>query len=213
MSHTLHRRGVKKDLTCDFPFVALSARGVNRDRASDKMKQIMEICLRYKPDNLAQGNKGNIYNYSVMELEKSMDDSSTVFGVFSDAVSLKECLREIKEKDIGLSIVISGLTGMVKEICEEIGIEIHTISNSAGFLGDNERIPDEEILEITTMCGHGMISADAVKEHVVKVKENWMTVKEASIHLASMCHCGVFNPVRARKLISRLCDSYFYEKI
>ena len=58
-----------------------------------------------------------------------------------------------------LSLVISGLTDEVDQMLREEGIIRHSIEHSLGILGQKERMPTLQILELTTMCGHGMIAA------------------------------------------------------
>jgi len=65
-------------------------------------------------------------------------------------------------------------------------------------------LPDEDILSITTMCGHHMISPNLVKKLVEDVKKGKITPEKAAWKLATFCPCGIFNHVRAEKLIEEL---------
>jgi hypothetical protein len=64
-----------------------------------------------------------------------------------------------------------------------------------------EKLPEEQILELSTMCGHGMVSAAFARKMLDWVKENRRTPAEAAAYLARFCSCGVFNTRRAERLL------------
>lgn len=211
MSHTVHRRGSEKSLACDYPIIALTAKGINRANAGKKMKEVLRILLKYQPANASQATLGSIFRYTPEEMEDSVNDDAVVMGVFSDQAKLKAFLSELKERNIGISVVVSGLVDNVRDICSEVGLVCDSVNASAGTMGDLSKLPEEEILEITTMCGHAMISPGVVKETLFKVKTGRMTIAEASRSLASLCHCGIFNPERASSLIRTLLRAFCYD--
>ncbi|HHY42752.1 MAG TPA: hypothetical protein GX514_07890 [Thermoanaerobacterales bacterium] len=88
----------------------------------------------------------------------------------------------------------------------------HTINYSLGVWGKKELLPDDNILSITTMCGHHMISPNLVKKLVDDVKRNKITAEKAAWKLATFCPCGIFNQVRAEKLIEKLKEMPSLEK-
>ncbi len=57
------------------------------------------------------------------------------------------------------------------------------------------------MLEIATMCGHGMVSFGLVRKMIDWVKEGRRRPNEAVRTLARFCICGVFNLSRAEKLL------------
>ena len=61
--------------------------------------------------------------------------------------------------------------------------------------------PHGEILDITTMCGHGMISFNLVRRIAVEVKRKLRSIEEAGRIMAKPCTCGVFNPIRSEELL------------
>jgi hypothetical protein len=65
-----------------------------------------------------------------------------------------------------------------------------------------DRLPDATVLELTTMCGHGMVSADFAKKMIDWVKENRRGVAEAARTMARFCSCGVFNIGRAETILN-----------
>ena len=58
------------------------------------------------------------------------------------------------------------------------------------------------MLDITTMCGHGMVCADHVRHVIRQVTAGKMTSREAALDLARPCTCAMFNPARAEHIIA-----------
>jgi hypothetical protein len=102
-----------------------------------------------------------------------------------------------------LSVVVSGLLEEVLPACREAGVTPHTINYSLGVWGRKDKLPPDDILAITTMCGHHMISPRLVEKLIAEVKQGRFTPREAALKLSSFCHCGIFNHIRAEKLIRR----------
>jgi len=79
--------------------------------------------------------------------------------------------------------------------------ERHTAQCPLGVWGKTDRLPPEEILDITTMCGHGMISSSLVRRMAREVSQGLISFEEAAGKLARPCSCGIFNPKRAEDLL------------
>jgi hypothetical protein len=56
------------------------------------------------------------------------------------------------------------------------------------------------------MCGHGMVSVNLILKMVEKVKKRKVTAEKAAEQLFKPCMCGIFNPHRAAKLLTRLAE-------
>jgi hypothetical protein len=78
------------------------------------------------------------------------------------------------------------------------------VEHSLGIHGATEKLPSQAILDISTMCGHGMVAFSLVEHLVDEVKAGRLTVEKAAQELAKQCVCGVFNPVRAAEIIRKL---------
>jgi hypothetical protein len=63
-------------------------------------------------------------------------------------------------------------------------------------------LPDKGIMEITTMCGHGMVSAEWVRRRAQLLRRGETTARAAAHELARSCVCGIFNLDRAAKLLT-----------
>ena len=163
MTHTLHRQGTIEDLKEDYVMLILTSRKVNREGSEKKMQQIWEVISHYEQDLVNFGNHNPNWEggelYDMEALKKA--NSRIIHAVFKDREKLKACLNEIKERDFGISVVISSLCGETEKICSEIGLHPHTVNYSLGIHGRTERLPKGEIMEIHTMCGHAMVSGSS----------------------------------------------------
>ncbi|KUO62524.1 MAG: hypothetical protein APF84_01885 [Gracilibacter sp. BRH_c7a] len=74
------------------------------------------------------------------------------------------------------------------------------------------KLPEDEILEITTMCGHGMISQYLARQTLLDMKRGKLTSQEAAEFLATPCICGVFNPKRAQRLLEELAELWCFDE-
>jgi hypothetical protein len=86
--------------------------------------------------------------------------------------------------------------------CRETGITRHSLEYSLGFCGRVDKLPDATVLELTTMCGHGMVSAHFARKMIDWVKENRRSSAEVARTMARFCSCGVFNTSRAESILN-----------
>ncbi|KPK23156.1 MAG: hypothetical protein AMJ70_04220, partial [Dehalococcoidia bacterium SG8_51_3] len=129
---------------------------------------------------------------------------AVVHAVFDNPEAVSEVLTELKEADLGQSVVVSGIFENVDQCLEKAGLKHHTANFSLGVWGKTEKLPEEEVLEVATMCGHAMISANLIKSMVDEIKAGRKTPDEAAKVLAPQCACGIFNPARAAKLMTAM---------
>ena len=87
------------------------------------------------------------------------------------------------------------------QCCEAAGIKRHSVGYSLGFEGRTEMLPSTQVLSLSTMCGHGMISHSLAKKMIDWVKEGRRTPDEAVNYMARFCSCGVYNPSRAKRIL------------
>lgn len=206
MTHTLHRRGEIEDLKEDYVLLIRISRGINQEGSEPKMQQIWEVLSHYEQDLVNFGNHnpnwGDGELYDMEALKKS--SSRIIHAVFKDRDKLKACLNDIKEKDFGISVVVSGVYEETQKICSEIGLTPHTVNYSLGSHGKVERLPQGDVLEIHTMCGHAMVSFNLIRNMVEEIDAGNISTKDAAKKLTRMCDCGIFNTFRAEKLLNRL---------
>jgi len=209
MTHTLHRLGNPTNLADDYVVFAMSAKGINEKGSEVALRKFLEIADEYGPINMGDMKTGNFLKVSKEQLLNNIQDVSIVHAVYSDEKKVAALLSHLKKADLGVSIVVSGLFDRVKSIGNEIGVKQHTVECSAGIWGKMEKLPSAETLQITTMCGHGMVAANLVAHYVKQIKFGKMTVEEAARNLAQPCECGVFNIERAGKLLKAMVADDF----
>jgi hypothetical protein len=204
MTHTLHRRGDRENLSGDYVVFTMSAKGFNEKGGGEKMKKFLEIILRHDPVTFGDGITGNSKVRTREEIQGNIDDVSVVHGVFTDPAVVANVLRDLKKAEIGTSIIVSGIHDETEKCCRAAGLRKHTIEHSMGYFGQVKRLPDHEFMELTSMCGHAMVPANLVERMLREIKRGKKTCREAAVELTRPCHCGVYNPVRAEKLLKRL---------
>lgn len=205
MSHTNHRSGSAESLRDDFVVLAVSAPGINREGCAEKIRQLLDIFLRHNPNNLGVlGYESPVTPENAEDVKAYMTDKNGPVGCFTSEEDISALLREVKEADLGISIVVSGLFGEVHECCRKNGIEPHTVNMSLGVWGDVEhKLPaDSRVLDLTTMCGHGMIPFTLVESVLDRVKAGSMTPQQAADKLSPTCTCRIFNTKRAARIIA-----------
>ncbi len=204
MTHTLHRQGELESLGEDFIVLTMSAKTVNAKGSGEKMRRLFEILEKHKFINYGDMKTGNMLNSDRNTIYKGIQDTSIVHFVFTDREIVGKVLHELKEAELGTSVVISGLVEATDRLCEQVGLKMHTVEFSGGIHGKLELLPARPILEINTMCGHGMVANNLIKEMIRQVKRGKKTLEEAAVELAKPCQCGVFNTKRAEEVLERL---------
>jgi hypothetical protein len=230
MTNTLHRysdhyafepTSNAEPVRDDYIVFAMSSRGINDDNLVEKYRAFLRLAVKHGPVNMGDATKGGIIrprqdlNPTVHWRRKHLPDNeqviagidgpTTVAAVFDNYQAMKEFVEELKAADLGVSINISAPMDDAQRCCRECGISRHSVEYSVGFRGRLEKLPDATTLELSTMCGHGMISAHFAKKMAEWVKENRRTPAEAARYMARFCICGVFNISRAERIIEERC--------
>ena len=204
MTHTLHRRGDRESLGQDYIVFTMSAKKLNEEGSAERMTTFLGILLKHRPVNYGDMVTGNCYVKSREEIVQNIQSTSIVHGVFTDEAEVVEILKELKEADLGISVVISGIHDATETGCRKSGLAKHTVENSLGIFGQYKKLPADEILQLTTMCGHGMVPANLVERVITEIKRGKKSVREGAMELTRPCHCGIYNPIRAERLLHRL---------
>ncbi len=205
MSHSLHRYGTEENLQNDYTFYARTSRWVNREGCGPKLRKILDIILSEKPINFGSSNAGKSFKAGLdpKEYAGTLDKAYGVACCFSDRESIKRILIKLKQADTGISIVTGGLIDEIVEIAKEIGLKPHTAFLSLGIHGKRSLLPEEQTLEMTTMCGHGMVSSKLTQAVIKQVEAGKMTPEEGGRLLAQPCPCGIFNTDRCEELLKK----------
>jgi hypothetical protein len=214
----LHRFGAREDLTCDFIVFAMPARAHDPSDAIEKEKEFLRRALKHGPVNLGDAKKGGCFRPQkalgpsvhwhrdtepdLQGVIASVDSPGIVAAVFDNYDSMASFVKELREADLGVSINISALADEAVRCCRDCGITRHSVEYSLGFLGRTEKLPEKEVLELSTMCGHGTISFGLASKMLDRVKSGRRTPREAARTLARFCVCSIFNPARAEEILS-----------
>jgi hypothetical protein len=219
MTNTLHRCGSAESFSDDFIVFAIPARGINDANAVEKQRRFLKIARKHNPVNIGDASHGALFHPSkdlnpsvhwrgragnisqdFEQVVSGVSCPTTVSAVFDNVDAVVAFIKELKHADIGLSINISGSLDKAQECARRAGLERHSVEYSLGFFGGTDRMADRQTLEISTMCGHGMLSFSFVRKLVDWVKQGRRKPEEASETLARFCSCGIFNPTRACRL-------------
>ena len=135
-------------------------------------------------------------------------------GIFKEDVSptWRKARRELDERArvLGLRVEDQLLPALGKvdsaiesalRACEGCGLTRHSVEFSLGFQGAMSKLPDETTRRLSTMCGHGMVSATLAKKMVEWVRSGRRTPQQACAYMARFCVCGTFNPARAERVL------------
>ncbi|MCL4531707.1 MAG: hypothetical protein M1582_00690 [Actinobacteria bacterium] len=204
MTHSLHRTGSVQELNGDFVFIIRTAKGINREGSEAKMRRMAEILSAVGPSNMGSTDIGNTMASGLTPeqyVEKAWG-AKGVYCVFNTREKAKEALRRIKEAELGLCVTVSGLIDEVFAIGGVLDLPPHTINLSLGVMGKTELLPEQEILDMSTMCGHATVTQNLIRKVLGDVRSGRATVEQAACTLGEPCVCGIFNLDRARKAIS-----------
>jgi hypothetical protein len=208
MTHTLHREGDRESLKHDFIVLAMPTQGRTTDGSREKLQHFMTIAKKYNPVNMGNSKVGNLYNLpkGFEDLYEETKDGGICHAVYDNPEALIRCLKTLHDEDIGLSITVSGLMDVVGECCKKSGLHRHTVNMSLGIFGKTEKLVPDAEREITTMCGHGMVTGDLVLKTVESIKNGRKTAEKASEELAALCICGIFNTTRCTELLKKMAN-------
>lgn len=207
MSHSLHRSGSAESLKNDFCIYARAAKGVNRgEGVGDKLRTILGIYRSENVVNYGSSHAGRSFSNGLDpdEYAKTLDNSYGIIATFDDREAVKGVLRKAGEANTGISFVVSGLIDEVVDICRETGLKPHTATLSLGIYGKKERLPEPEVLDMVTMCGHSLVAGNLIRDVLRKVRTGRMTPEDAALVAAKPCTCGIFNTKRCAAVFRAL---------
>jgi hypothetical protein len=216
MTNTLHRYGDAESFHDDYIVFATPSNRKNDLGSVPKLKKFLEMALPFHPVNLGDPVHGGCLRPSrhlgpLSHWKRNMtpdfravidgiDEPASVVAVFDNLAAAEAFLKVAAEANLGLSVNISASIEGAEQCCRFAGVTRHSVGYSLGFEGATEKLPNTQLLKLTTMCGHGMISSSLAKKMVDWVKEGRRTPQEAVTYMARFCSCGVFNPSRARRI-------------
>lgn len=217
MTHTLHRRGKKKSYKKDIVMLIMSSKGINTDGSSRWKREFFDVVLENGAINIGEGVKlflpldklekdKQFYN----QMKDKITDRSNPMAVFDDPEKATKALKELKESGNPLSFVISSDVEITRSILARTSInpsatELRVIKehDHDGVFGETSLLPEEDILEIHSLCGHGMVPYSLIKRVMNDVKLGRISSEDGSKILTRPCSCGVFNKKRTEEVLER----------
>jgi hypothetical protein len=226
MTNTLHRYSEHyafqrpsnpEPVQDDFIVFAMATRGINDDALVEKYRAFLRLALKHKPVNLGDATQGGMlrprrdlnpkahwkrdHRPDPEQVIAGVEGHTTVAAVFDNYQDMKAFVADVKNANLGISVNISAPIGEAERCCRETGTMRHSVEYSLGFSGQIDKLPDATVLELTTMCGHGMVSAHFAKKMIDWAKENRRDPAELASTMARFCSCGVFNTSRAKRIL------------
>jgi hypothetical protein len=206
-------------VTDDFVVFAMAAKGVNDDDLVAKYRAFLTIALRHDPVNIGDATHGGWLrpqrdlgptNHWHREnrpdpeaVLRGIDGPTTVAAVFDTYDKMKAFVDDLARDNVGVSINIAAPMDAAHQCCRDAGLTRHSVEYSIGFQGRVDKLPEAQTLELSTMCGHGMVSASFARKMLDLVRENRRTPEQAASYMARFCSCGVFNTIRAARLLEQ----------
>jgi len=223
MTNTLHRFQKPDDPKDDYIVFTRVTRGANDIGAIEKAEKFLRAAIKYGPINMnAHSGLGPMYRpekklnpftlylrgrketISPEKMLEEMEQSNgNVLVVFDNMNAVEGFLKEIKELDLGLSVNVSCPVDDMYAMAPRTGIAPHSINYALGFRGDRYRLPERNVLELTTLCGHGLISHNFAAKMISMVREKRVTPEKAAGYMSKFCSCGAFNTTRAVRILNR----------
>lgn len=217
MTNTLHRFGDAASFSDDYIVFAIASRGKNDEGALEKLQRFLKMAIPFGPVNLGDARHGGSlrpckkmdptshWNRDMKPdfeaVVAGFDHITTAAAVFDSRVAAEDFFKAVKEADMGLSVNISTSVDGAEQCCHVAGIPRHSVGYSLGFEGKTEKLPNSQVLLLSTMCGHGMVANSLAKKMIDWVKEGRRTPEQAATYLQRFCSCGVFNPSRAKRIL------------
>ena len=227
MTNTLHRYSEHyaferppnpQPVQDDFIVFAMASRGINDDDLVARYRAFLRLALKHNPVNIGDATKGGMLRPrqdlnpkahwkrdqrpNPEEVIAGIEGHTTVAAVFDNYQDMKAFVDDVRSANLGISVNISAPIEDAERCCRETGITRHSVEYSLGFSGRVEKLPDSTVLELTTMCGHGMVSANFAKKMIDWSKENRRSPAELARTMARFCSCGVFNISRAERILN-----------
>jgi hypothetical protein len=221
VTNTLHRYGDSESFRDDFILFCIPARGINDGGAVEKQKTFLRICSKHGPVNMGNGNRASFQPERNLtptahwkrdispDWEGVIEDVAkpgTCAAVFDSREKAEAALRDVIAADLGLSINMSTSVEGARQCAQDCGIKRHSVEYSLGFNDPHDHLPNSQVLTLSTMCGHGMVSFNMARKMLDMVREGRRSPEQAVTTLARFCPCGAYNPARAQRILEEARD-------
>ena len=169
MTNTLHRRGSEEDLRRDFVLFCMPARSITPELPA-KLRLFTEIALRYKPVSANRLEGRSVTAIDLTRIEEELEEGFCLHAVYDEVEALAGAVRDLVEADLGLPINVSGPLAEVQSCCGRAGITRHSVEQSLGTRGRLDRLPRPEVVELNSLCGHGLVGYNLIESVLAHVR-------------------------------------------
>jgi len=222
MTHTLHRvlELTENNFDNDIVVMMMAAKGFNKDQSAEKKKEFLRIVGNFDPVNFGEGvrlqlpDKLNGKNVQFLnEIIKTFNDDSTPTAVFDNPEKVEGLIKELKKRDLGLSVIVSGNVEMIEKLLKKQDLSMlpyaveHRVrkkDDPVGIYGNYYLLPSLHEIEIESMCGHGMIPYSLIQRVSIDLKLGRIDIDSASKILERPCSCGIFNHEKAKEILRHI---------
>ena len=206
MSHTLHRQGTKEALQHDFIVLSRATRGINYDGSKEKLRDFVKLAFKHNPVNLGSRKTGMLLKTAEADMVERTKDGTSSNAVFASMEDACGFIKDLQKDDFDLSVVCTGNEDAVRQICDECGLKFHSANFSLGVYGRTDLLPRPEILEITTMCGHHLLSPYLVEDVAAKIKRGVLPLDKGAEMLVYPCVCACVNLERVKECLRKIIE-------
>jgi hypothetical protein len=102
--------GSTQSLSEDLVLLMMPSKDINHEGSAPKLRRFFELALENGAIKIGDCRSGNEYHQGGVEkMMSDVEDRAVVHAVFKDEGPLLSMLRALKQADLGLSVVVSGL--------------------------------------------------------------------------------------------------------
>ena len=203
MTHTLNRTGLKDSKPGEEFVILCMAHYKHKAAKSKQMEELARIILDYKPENFI----GIPLGFKEEDLCPLAGITGIITAVFTDKKKVCRLVEKIKSKKLGISVVLSGLFSDIRDVCRNTGLVEHTSHYAVGVFGKTEKLADPLTMEITTQCGHALVSRYYVTDIAKRLRKGKLTAAEGARLLSKPCVCGIVNKKRTEAILLKMVES------
>ncbi len=203
MTHSLHRVLPGSLSGRDFVLLLTPAQRTLETRAA--LDTLLLDVLEQGPVNIGSYSSGTLMEGEdhLADLRRAILQDGRLRCCFSSPEAMTAVLRKLKERDLGISVVVSGDQEQVQALGHATGLRPHTINCSCGVHGRTEDLPPDDVRAFTSQCGHGMVPPRLLARVQEELQQGIIQLDEAVSKLARPCVCGIFNLDATRTLLEQ----------
>ncbi len=209
MTDSNHRTGTRDILSNDYVIKMYAAKGLNDNDVGPELQEFLRLGFKHGPENVGSARVSELLTSLLRELIEGVANMRNAYTVFYDKERAETFIKNIVKTDLGISVVVSGLFDEVDRMREAADIKHPTAQRSVEIRGKVGRLPQAELLDITAMCGHGLVSFDMAHRMATDVSSGQISLEQAAGKMAKTCVCGIFDPKHAEDLLTQYIATNF----